>query len=170
MDDFCLLDTNIASALWDELHENHVALRDRLKSLGEVAVCVSVVTLAEVEYGLRVAPEIDRERQQMVRGNMAAFIGSCGVLGIDRHVVEAYAELRSRLFRKYAPRDKRGRLKAKVVPDLWERVPDKLLGIQENDLWLASLAVERNYRLVTNDRMTHIVEVAGGDLRIELWL
>ena len=57
----------------------------------------------------------------------------------------------------------------KRVPDLWERTPDKLLGIQENDLWLASQAMERDLVLVTGDRMKHIVEVAGQDLRTLKW-
>ena len=56
-----------------------------------------------------------------------------------------------------------------MVPDLWERTPDKLLGIQENDLWQASVAMERNLVLVTNDRMSRIADVAGPDLRIGRW-
>jgi len=163
--DAYLLDTNIASALWDKCHENHTGFRERLGRLGEAPVYVSVVSLAEVEYGLRIAPRIDGERQRRVRANMSQF----KVLALDRHVVEYYAELRARLFSKYSPRNSRGRLTAKVVPDLWERSPDKLLGIQENDLWIASAAVERNLVLVTSDRLTHIQAVAGDDLRVERW-
>ena len=165
MSDTYLLDTNIASALWDEYHRNHRAFRERLAKLRDAAVCVSVVSLAEVEYGLKIAPRIDEERQRGVRTNMSRF----EVLALDRHVVEYYAELRARLFRKYSPKNSRGRLTAKVVPDLWERSPDKLLGIQENDLWIASVAVERNLVLVTSDRLTHIQAVAGDDLRVERW-
>ena len=165
MSDAYLLDTNIASALWDECHENHTGFRERLGKLGAAPVYVSVVSLAEVEYGLKIAPSIKEERQRSVRANMSRF----EVLALDRHVVEYYAELRARLFRKYSPKNSRGRLKAKLVPDLWERSPDKLLGIQENDLWLASAAIERNLVLVTNDRLTHIQAVAGDDLRVERW-
>ena len=165
MEDAYLLDTNIASALWDEHHEKHAPFRGRIGALGDAPVFVSVITLAEVEYGLRIAPRIDVARQRMVRANMSEFTA----LRLDPHVVENYAELRARLFKKYSPKDARGRLRAKRVPDLWERSPDKLLGIQENDLWNASLAVERNLVLVTNDRMTHIEDVAAGDLRIERW-
>ena len=80
-----------------------------------------------------------------------------------------YAELRARLFKKYSPGDRRGRLVDKVVPDLWERTPDKLLGIQENDLWVASLAMNRDIVVLTNERMTRIADVAGDDLRIDIW-
>jgi len=163
--DAYLLDTNIASALWDKCHENHAPFRERLETLGDAPVYVSVVSLAEVEYGLKTAPRIDERRQRSVRARMRAF----EVLALDRHVVEYYAELRARLFRKYSPKNSRGRLKAKLVPDLWERSPDKLLGIQENDLWIASVAVERNLVLVTSDRLTHIQAVAGDDLRVERW-
>ena len=163
--DAYLLDTNIASALWDERHADHSSFRAKVGALAEDRVFVSVITIAEVAYGLRVAPNIDRRRHEMVRRNMASYV----VMPFDRHVSESYAELRARLFKKHSPRDARGRLTAKVVPDLWERTPDKLLGIQENDLWQASLAMERNLVLVTNDRMSKIVEVAGQDLRTERW-
>lgn len=165
MADAYLLDTNIASVLWDECHKSHVEYRRRLAALGDAPVFVSVVTLAEVEYGLRIAPHVDDARQENVRARMRAF----EVLGLDRHVVEYYAELRACLFRQYGPKDARRRLRAKVVPDLWERSPDKLLGIQENDLWLASAAIERNLVLVSNDRLSRIQEAARGSLRMECW-
>ncbi|MFP4057401.1 MAG: type II toxin-antitoxin system VapC family toxin [Candidatus Brocadiia bacterium] len=165
MSNVYLLDTNIASALWDELHPNYTAFRERVARLRGSRVYVSVISLAEVEYGLKTAPRVDEERQDKVRANMRRF----QVLPLTHHVVEYYAELRARLFRKHSPRNKRGRLAAKVLPDLWERTPDKLLGIQENDLWIASLALERNLVLITNERMTHIRSVAADDLRIELW-
>ena len=164
-DDAYLLDTSIASALWDELHRNHAVFRDRLQELRDARVYVSVVSLAEVEYGLRVAPNIDHERQRRVREAMSAF----AVLPLDSHFVESYAELRARLFAKYSPRDARGRLKDRMVPDLWERTPDKLLGVQENDVWIASQAMERKYILATTDRMVHIVDVAGSGLRFDYW-
>jgi len=100
-----------------------------------------------------------------VREAMSSFV----VLALDRHVVESYAELRARLFRTHSPKDAKGRLTAKGVPDLWERTSDKLLGIQENDLWIAGQAMERNLMLLTTDRMTHIMQAAGPDLRSQLW-
>jgi len=164
-DDVYLLDTCVASALWDELHAKHHLFRRRWEKLQSDRVFVSVVTLAEVEYGLRVAPCVDDARQRRVRQAMSAF----EVLPVDRHVVESYAELRARLFARYSPKDARGRLKARVVPDLWEQTPDKRLGVQENDLWIASQAMERAYILATTDRMAHVAEVAGADLRLECW-
>jgi predicted nucleic acid-binding protein len=164
-EDAYLLDTSIASALWDELHVKHGLFRRRWERLPPDRVFVSVVSLAEVDYGLRVAPKIDHERQRHVREAMSSFV----VLPLDRHVAESYAELRARLFTEYSPRGARGRLSAKVVPDLWERTPDKLLGVQENDLWIASQAMERNYILATTDRMVHIVEVAGSGMRFDYW-
>ena len=96
---------------------------------------------------------------------MAAFVA----LPIDHHMADSYAELRSRLFRRFSPRNGRGRLTAKWVAALTDDTDDRTLGIQENDLWQASLAMERNLILATNDRMTRIADVAGPDLRIEQW-
>jgi len=164
--DAYLLDTNLICALWDRWHKDHDNARRHVGGFGDDPVYASVVTFAEIEYGLLTAPNIDKLRQDRMREDMRAFRL---VLDIGRHTWQPYAELRARLFRKYSPKRSRGRLTAKRVPDLWERTPDKLLGIQENDLWLASQAMERDLVLVTSDRMRHIVAVAGQDLRAQRW-
>ena len=166
MADAYLLDTNLVSALWDRLHPQHDSARSHVEAFGSDPVYVSVVTFAEIEYGLLTAPRISGTRQSMVRDAMRAFRL---VLDIGGHTYGCYADLRARLFGKYSPKDGRGRLKAKRVADLWERTPDKLLGIQENDLWLAGQAMERDLVLVTSDRMTRIIEVAASDLRVQKW-
>jgi len=51
---------------------------------------------------------------------------------------------------------------------LVDPVTAKVLGIQENDLWIAAQAIERNLILVTNDGMSRIREIAS-ELRIEDW-
>jgi len=163
--DAYLLDTNTACILWDEEHARHVSVRPAAEQRAGSGLLVSVVTLAEVEYGLLTAPDIDGLRQEAVRRNMAGYVS----IPLDRHVVRYYADLRARLFKKYSPRDRRGRLTAKRVPDLRERTPDKQLQVQENDLWIAATALTRDLVLVTDDSMNAIRAILGSELRTERW-
>ena len=151
-----LLDTNIASASWNKRAPLHSHVRERLEELGDVLVYLAVVSIAEVEYGRQVAPVIDTAQQAEVRGAM----GGCAVLQIDRHTAQTYAEIRAILFRTYAPRDRRGRITQTYVEDLVERTTGKELGIQENDLWIVSVAVQYNLIFATNDRMQRVMEAS----------
>ena len=160
-----LLDTNIASSSWDYGAPSHGCVRQRLEALGDSLVYVAAVSIAEVEYGLQIAPAIDAQRQSTVRNAMASY----EVLRIDQHTAQTYAEIRANLFRIYAPRNRRGRLTQKYVEDLTDRTTGKQLGIQENDLWIMSVAVQYNLILVTNDRMPRVVEAAMYSDRTEYW-
>jgi tRNA(fMet)-specific endonuclease VapC len=77
-----------------------------------------------------------------------------------------YGDLRARLFEKFAP--KKRRRKGLRPEELVDPVTAKELGIQENDLWIAAQAIERNLVLVTNDAMARIQEVAS-ELKVEDW-
>ena len=160
-----LLDTNIASASWDLRAPRHNDVRQRLENLEDHLVYVAAVSIAEVEYGLQVAPAIDSERQSAVRNAM----GSFNILGITEHTARTYAHVRANLFRAHSPRNRRGRLIQKQVEDLVESTTGRELGIQENDLWIVSSAVEQNLIFVTNDRMERVIEAAQYSERTEFW-
>ena len=160
-----LLDTNIASASWDYGAPNHRCVRQRLEELGDAIVYVATVSIAEVEYGLQIAPSIDAQRQSIVRSAMADF----KVLHVDHHTAKIYAEIRASLFRTHAPRNRRGRITQRYIEDLVERTTGKELGIQENDLWIVSVAVQYNLIFVTKDRMHRVIEAAEYSDRTEYW-
>ena len=160
-----LLDTNIASASWDYGAPSHKNVRQRLEKLGDALVYVSAVSIAEVEYGLRIAPSIDMQRQSTVRDAMASF----KVLNVDQHTAKEYAEIRADLFRAHSPRNRRGRLTQKYVEDLVDRTTGKEFGIQENDLWIVSVAVQYNLIFVTTDRMHRVIDAAKHSDRTEYW-
>ncbi|MGR3178067.1 MAG: hypothetical protein ACUZ8E_08435 [Candidatus Anammoxibacter sp.] len=79
-----------------------------------------------------------------------------------------YAKLKAKLFEKFALKEKKSRQNR---IEQW-RYPStgKELQIQENDLWIASVAMSFNLILVTNDKMNAIKEVVGTDLEIIDWL
>ena len=147
-----LLDTVTASLLCDVPHAKHEQAMQFMKSLGETRVFVSVITLAEIRYGYRLYENVDDGRKTAIERELAKF----PVLGIDKHTTDPYSSIKAELFKK-APRDCRGRVKTKWPEDLLDRTTAKKLGIQENDLWIAAVAVQYNLALVTDDRMTRIV-------------
>jgi predicted nucleic acid-binding protein len=51
-----LLDTNAASILWDARHADHGKIRSFLASISPAPVWISIIALAEIEYGLKTAP------------------------------------------------------------------------------------------------------------------
>lgn len=169
MEDAYLLDTGIASVAWDGGHPNHSEIRQRLAALGEASISVCVITIAEVLYGLSVSPKVDRMRHDAVRHALWQY----KIWDVDRHTAQVYAPIRGGLFEKYAPRDNRGRLKTKWPEDLRERTSAKELGIQENDLWIVSVAVQYDLLFVTMDKkMQRILDIANevhGYDRIDIW-
>ena len=100
---------------------------------------------------------MDERLQADVRKKMSFFPL---VLEMDKHTVEPYSDLRAALFKKYSPKDKRGRLKAKWPEELCEKTTSKELGIQENDIWIAAQAVQYNLILVSGDYMRRLQEVS----------
>ncbi|MBI2854689.1 MAG: type II toxin-antitoxin system VapC family toxin [Chloroflexi bacterium] len=163
-----LLDTSVASAAWDKGAPRHNQVRERMETLGDSLLFVSAISIAEVEYGLQVAPALDASRQYAVRDAMSKY----AILEIDRHTAQTYAGIRARLFKAHAPKDRRQRINKTYVEDLVERTSGKELGIQENDLWIVSVAVQYNLVFVTADRgggTGTIVDAAQYAHRIEYW-
>ena len=163
-----LLDTSVASAVFDKGNPAHSMVRTSLEQLGEGIVYICPISVGEIEYGLKVAPSIDLGRQSAVRGVMAQYV----CLDIDQHTGESYSEIRANLFKKYSPRDRRNKLAVKRVEDLVEPTTGKELGIDENDLWVVSAAVQYNLVFITRDRkagMKRIVEAADYASRTLYW-
>lgn len=162
-----LLDTSIASIAGYEGDVRHAGVRQWLDGLEDDAVYISAVSVAESEYGLNLNP-LDAQSQQDIR----SAIGTYQVLRLDRHTAGVYGPIRAALFRKYAPRDYRNRITTRYIEDLREPTTGKELGIQENDLWIVSVAVQYNMVFVTADGsggMRNIVEEANYVHRTTFW-
>ncbi len=165
MRDF-LLDTQTVRYWHDIRCPQHAAVIGNVAALRQLAVplqirpklLISVVTLGEIEFGHRVALAPDPAAQAAYIKFVQEELPNPFELSSDAAV--AYGDLRTRLFNKYAPRDKR---KPKMRPEqLVDPATAKELQIQENDLWLCAQAVAHGMVLVTNDRMTEIRDVANG--------
>jgi predicted nucleic acid-binding protein len=148
MEDAYLLDTSIASIAWDSGNSLHSEVRQRLALLGETSIFICAVSIAEVEYGLQISPGADPERHAEVRQAMQQYT----TLAVDHHSAEVYGPVRGELFKRYATRDKRGRLKEKRPEELVDKTTANELGIQENDLWIVSIAVQYDLVFITRDK------------------
>ena len=165
MRDF-LLDTQTIRYWYDSGCTQHAAVIGNISALRSAGAAfdpqpkllISVVTLGEIEFGHRVQAS-DRTpdnaaRRKFVREQLPA------AWDVTPDATEAYAQLRSRLFNKYAPGDKR---KPKMRPEqLLDPATALSIQIQENDLWLCAQAAAHGFVLVTNDGMKAIRDVAAG--------
>ena len=170
-----LLDTNIVSAWLLPKREGHVHVVDRVASAAKTQspLIVSSVTLGEIEYGhLAESPGGPTEVQRHFNSSIIrAFPAGPYRLPVSEHTAAYYGAVRAQVFRTYSPRDgrKARRLHQLELPDDVECYGQR---IQENDIWIASQAIERNLILVSHDKLTVISGCAaacGFALRIEDW-
>ena len=164
-----LFDTNAVSPLWNARHPEHDTVKAFFASVSQSPVWLSTIVLAEIEYGMKITPEMDIDSQNQVRHEMS---NHPFILDIDKHTIGPYSDLRAELFKKFSPRDRRGRLTVKWLEDLIERTSAKELGVQENDIWIAAQAIQYNLILVTGDHMQRLVDVSENldySLRIARW-
>lgn len=167
-----LLDTNILGHLAEykaNIQTGQSNFAKHYKSLPASAkLFICAISIGEVEYGFKVNYENGLEKLQYVRNLIDAFPIELR-LNVDSNVAgNCYSKLRAKLFEKFAPKDKRkksNRIEQWKIP-----VTAKELQIQENDIWIASVAMAYNLILVTNDKMALIKEVVGADLEIIGWV
>lgn len=165
-----LLDTNILGPLAELKagcnNSECKVLEKHWKALpGETRIFLCPITVGEVESGIRV-DDANSDKLHLAREIISAF--PC--LDIDTNLArDYYAELRARLFNRYAPKDSDNRKKRRI--DEWrDPTSSNALQINENDLWIASVAMAHNLILVTRDKMEAIKKVAKSDITFENWL
>lgn len=164
-----LLDCNVISDWFDKNQPRHLAVTQRAEKAAQsdAVLMTSTVVIGEITYGIKVAP---REKVQALDALLEQvdiqFVRRRFLLAPERSTAMVYGDLRARLFEKFAPKNRRR--KGLRPEELIDPITAKELGIQENDLWIAAQAIERNLVLVTNDAMARIKEVSP-ELRVEDW-
>lgn len=163
--DSYLLDTNILSYWHDARCRQHAKVVAHIRGVSEAHLHISVVSLGEIEYGesrpRRRSPVDEQSGREYL-----AFVHEQFPFPLDirRSTASIYGEVRGLLFGKYAGRKRSLRPEQLVDPDT-----ALMLGVQENDIWIVSQALEHNLVLVTGDKMTHLMGVVGPRLRVENW-
>jgi len=165
-----LLDTNVVSDWLDETHDRHEAVSGRIVQLADTdsVLFTSSIVLGEIEYGIQTLPVSKRESLSELRLHVdVQFVQRRLLLDVTRATTKEYGVLRARLFDKYAPGTKRK--KTKRPEQLKDPETSLSLGIQENDLWLAAQALERNLVLVSNDKHMKRIRAVAPELQVEDW-
>ncbi len=164
-----LLDTNVVSDWLDATRSRHEAIAAAIeeRARADAVLLTSTVVLGEIEYGIHVAASEHAKALAALRVQLdAEFVHRRLLLDVSRTTAGVYGDLRARLFEKYAPGRKRR--KGMRPEQLTDPETSLSLGIQENDLWIAAQAIERNLVLVSNDAMRRIRKVAP-ELKVEDW-
>lgn len=164
MDTF-LLDTNLVSVLYDARRVNHLAVRNAIAALDPASPqLVSAITIGELRFGLALS---------RAAGQPLAHIEACiertdehPLAEVGRYTAEAFGHVKSSVALQRVDIQRR-------VPrwvEAWsDRVTGQLLQIDENDLWIAAQAVERNLVVVTSDPdFTRVIAPAVPELRVQL--
>jgi predicted nucleic acid-binding protein len=148
-----LLDTTILSYLtYPEGNPCHQRVQERLESLDPASpLYMSAVSWGELEYGWRTGS------QTLLRDNDRELLTRFVTLKVTKKTGLAYAEIKARLFERFAQKELRAKLKR--VEQLKDPLTAYALGVQENDVWIVAQAVERGLVLVTQDKMIRIKEV-----------
>ena len=144
-----LLDTSALSAYLNEDHPHHDVAVSVIGSLPtETAKLVSVVTLAELDFGIRLA-ELQGSRHLAEYKKRLEVVRAYTSLDLTRHTSEVYAELKVNLASQM--QRKPGKKMRRWIEDWIESGSDKRLQIDENDLWICAQAKERDLVVVTGD-------------------
>jgi len=127
-----LLDTNHCS----RIIEDDSAVVERVRTVGEdqVATCVTV-------YGELIYMAHKSERRNANLARVSAFLSDIRIYFADERVAEVYGEFKARIIAHFGPRDRRKR----------GRMTIERLGISEDDLWIASVAIRHDLTVVSAD-------------------
>ncbi|MCE1248094.1 MAG: PIN domain-containing protein [Firmicutes bacterium] len=157
-----LIDTNYISALWDENHKSHEKIKIFTESKNYSHYLISTISVGEILFGQefnkdKLHSSIILEKRAKIREKIKEHYGY--IVKIDRHVSEEYSKIKAALLKKH--RRKGRKLKTEyITEELYteNREPAEIIGVQENDLWIAATALCYNYILITDDKMAKIEE------------
>jgi predicted nucleic acid-binding protein len=160
-----LLDTNLVSVLYDGQRPDHTAVRRAIAALDPASPqLVSAVTIGELRFGLALSK---------AAGKVLTHIEACiekaeehPLAEVGRYTAQAFAHVKSSIALQRL--DIRRRI-PRWVDDWTDRITARSLQIDENDLWVAAQAVERNYVVVTSDTdFMQVIAPAVPELRVTL--
>ncbi len=127
-----LLDTNHCSRLL----LGDAVLDRRVIQAGENAIATCVIVYGEL---MDMARRSDRAEANLPQ--FRTFLEDIPVYLVDEEIAEVYGDLKSALFERFGPKEKAKR----------RRFTLDQLGISENDLWIAAIALHHDLIVVSAD-------------------
>lgn len=162
-----LIETSALSAYLQDNHAHHSHAKAAFLSLTKgVEQFASVVTVAEMEFGLKqVIANGAHERQIAAVSARIAVVRNYAPLALTHHTATAYSELKSLLAQHTQPNTNKQRLNRFI--ELWQDSnTGSQLGIDENDLWIAAQAKERDFTVVAGDRDFEVFSRVDPQVRV----
>lgn len=145
-----LLDTNHCS----RIIQGNPTLLQCLQERSEIGVATSVITCGELRY---MARKSEQEQSNLER--IEAFLQIIDIYGVNRPIANIYGNIKGDLINRLGPREKAQR----------RRVSIQDLGVSDNDLWIASIALHYCLTIVSsNSDFQRIKQVT--DFSLENWL
>jgi tRNA(fMet)-specific endonuclease VapC len=164
-----LLDTSAPSAYLNPAHQHHAAAVETIDALPQTRMkLVSIVTLGEFQFGLAMAEAADSEQLPVFRERLAA-LRHDAPLDMTRHAAAACAALKRRLARRVQARANQTK-PSRRIEDWIDAKSGKRLQIDENDLWIAAQAKERDLTVISGDRDMEALTAVDAEARLKLRL
>jgi predicted nucleic acid-binding protein len=161
-----LLDTSALSAYLNTGHPHHGMAISVVSCLPtESEKLVSTITLAELDYGIRIA-ELQGSSHLSEYKKRLDIVREYASLDLTRYTSEVYAELKVRLAAKM--QRKAGKKMPRWIEDWVELGSAKRLQIDENDLWICAQAKEHDLTMVTGDLDIRQLSLLDAELKILL--
>ena len=157
-----LLDTNILNYFF----RKESGVHEIISGLPyETPINISVITLGEMEFGHKVeSPKNQLPIQIQYKHFTANYFPY--PINITSSTAIHYGEIRANLFEKYIPKKEKKKLRPEQLVD---PVTSQTLQIQENDIWIAAQALERNLILVSHDKGMKRIKELMPELQLEDW-
>jgi tRNA(fMet)-specific endonuclease VapC len=125
----------------------------RLSKTANIKISTCLITRGELMFGVHKSDQGAENLQKI-----ELFLEDTPLYGMDIETTNIYGKLKASVVELFGPKDKSKRRNTKT----------ESLGFKDNDLWIASIAIQHNLILVSAD--AHIQKLQGIiGLKVESW-
>jgi tRNA(fMet)-specific endonuclease VapC len=146
-----ILDTNHCSAIL----RGKDPVRKKLQETDIELLTTCVIVKGELIY----MGEYSERKEENLK-NIYNFLNTLTIFDIDKSVAKIYGQLKSELIKKNAPSERNKKRNFRM----------EKISISDNDLWIASIALERSYIVLTQDSDFEKIKEVSSILKTESWI